>query len=169
MYIDLTAKGDTELVNLAIVTLEIEDDFVSFELNKFIVMLYDYDLITTKEYNEYVYGTIDQRKIELTKIGLNIGLINKLEADGQLKNIFLDEYNNLKANTEFNEYKNSANDFYRFELRDFSLILKNLSTVCLLPLRNLFEHNHRDGFLTGASISYPESFTFKAFISSLTF
>jgi hypothetical protein len=119
LYIDLTAKGDTELVNLAIVKLKIEDDFVSFKLNKFIVMLHDYDLITTNEYNEYVYGTTDQHKIELTKIGLNIGLINRLETDGQLKNVFLDEYNNLKANSDFNEYKNSANDFYRFELERF--------------------------------------------------
>jgi hypothetical protein len=115
----LTSKNETELVNLAIVKLKIEDDFVSFKLNKFIVMLYDYDLISTNEYNEYVYGTTDQHKIELTKIGLNIGLINKLEADGQLKNIFLDEYNNLAANAEFMAYKSSANDFYRFELERF--------------------------------------------------
>ncbi|MBT1705291.1 DEAD/DEAH box helicase [Chryseosolibacter indicus] len=119
LYIDLTSKTETELVNLAIVKLKIEDDFVSFKVNKFIVMLYDYDLISTNDYNEYVYGTTDQHKIELTKIGLNIGLINKLEADGQLKNIFLDEYNNLAANAEFMDYKSSANDFYRFELERF--------------------------------------------------
>jgi superfamily II DNA or RNA helicase len=119
LYVDLALKSETELVNLAIVKLKIEDDFVSFKLNKFIVMLYDYELITNDEYNECIYGTTDQRKIELTKVGLNISLINRLEAENQLQNIYLDEFNNLKAKPEFENYKRSVDDFYRFELERF--------------------------------------------------
>ena len=119
LYVDLTSKTETELVNLAIVKLKIEDDFVSFKLSKFIVMLLDYDLISSDEYNEYMYGTTDQHKISLTKVGLSIGLINRLEADGQLANIVLDEYNNLKGNEKFNQYRNAANDFFKFELGRF--------------------------------------------------
>jgi hypothetical protein len=42
---------------LAIVKLKIEDDFVSFQLNKFITMMYDYELIDEDEYNLQIYGT----------------------------------------------------------------------------------------------------------------
>ncbi len=37
-YVDLIGKSDEKLVNLAIVKLKMEDDFVSFKLNKFIII-----------------------------------------------------------------------------------------------------------------------------------
>jgi hypothetical protein len=118
-YIDLGLKSETELINLAIVKLKMEDDFVSFKLNKLIVMMYDYDVITKDDYNLYVYGTIDQNKIDLTKIGLSVSLISRLEADGQLQYLYFDQYNNLKSTPQFEAYKTSANDFYRFEIERF--------------------------------------------------
>ncbi len=42
-------------------------------INKFIVFLYDFKIITKDEYNEFIYGTTDEDKIELTKYGLTIG------------------------------------------------------------------------------------------------
>jgi hypothetical protein len=119
VYIDLSTKSDTELVNLAIVKLKMEDDFVSFKLSKFIVMMYDYELITRDAYNEYIYGTTDQTKIELTKIGLSLSLISRLENDGQLQYLYFDATNNLKALPEFDQYKAGINDFYRFEIERF--------------------------------------------------
>lgn len=118
-YIDLSIKEDAELINLAIVKLKMEDDFVSFKLNKFIIMMHDYKLIDDDEYNLYIYGTTDQAKINLTKIGLSVSLISRLEADNQLQHLYFDSSNNLKARDEFNIYKESANDFYRFEIERF--------------------------------------------------
>jgi hypothetical protein len=118
-YIDLSLKTDTQLINLAIVKLKMEDDFVSFKLNKLIIMMYDYKLISRDEYNYYIYGTTDQNKIDLTKIGLSINLISRLEADGQLQYLYFDNFNNLKSRPEFENYKSSANDFYRFEIERF--------------------------------------------------
>jgi len=118
-WVDLSTKTPAELINLAVVKLKMEDDFISFKLNKFIIMMHDYQLISNDEYNLYIYGTIDQRKIDLTKFGLNINLISRLEKDGQLHNIYFDEYNNLSSRPEFDNYKNSINDFYRFEIERF--------------------------------------------------
>lgn len=117
--IDLSKKTDKELVNYAIVKLKIEEDFISFKLNKFIVFLYDYSFINEEEYNIYIYGTNDANKIALTKFGLNIGLIAKLHDDNQLGNLQLDNYNNLKANEHFKRYLKSLNDFQRFEIERF--------------------------------------------------
>ena len=118
-YIDLSTKSDTELINLAIVKLKMEDDFVSFKLNKFIIMMYDYKLILQDDYYQYIYGTTDRRKIELMKIGLSVSLISRLEADDQLKYLYQDDFNNLKSLPEFEVYKHNASDFYRFEIERF--------------------------------------------------
>lgn len=119
VFFNPTTKMDDELINLAIVKLKIEDDFISFKLNKFIVMLYDFNFISQDEYNSYIYGTTDLHKINLTKYGLGINLITRLEEDDQIKNLFFDQFNNLIGNQEFENYKNSLNDFYRFEINRF--------------------------------------------------
>ncbi len=119
VYVDLSEKNFEELVNLAIVKLKLEDDFVAYKLNKFIVMMYDFELISAAEYHEYVYGTIDQTKIGLSKIGLNVSLISRLERDGQLGNLVVDEFNNLRSTPEFDRFKDQINDFYRFEIDRF--------------------------------------------------
>lgn len=118
-YIDLAKKSEQELVNLAIVKLKMEDDFVGFKLNKFIVMLCDYNLISIDEYNRYIYGTTDERKIQLTKYGLSVRLIARLEADGQLGNLQFDDFNNLQATPAFEAYLLTVNDLYRFEIRRY--------------------------------------------------
>lgn len=112
-------KTDEQLINYSIVKLKIEDDFISFKLNKFIVFLYDFNIISKDEYHEYVYGTTNESKIELTKFGLNIGLIDRLQKDGQLENLEFDQNNNLKSNKEFKEYLTTQNDFQRFEIERF--------------------------------------------------
>jgi len=119
VYIDLSKKSDAELINLAIVKIKIEEDFISFKLNKFILMMYDYDLISEDEYNIYVYGTMDKKKINLTRYGLSISLISRLEKDEQLKNLSFDEFNNLVGNEALNEFKNNIDDFYRFEINRY--------------------------------------------------
>lgn len=115
-YVDLSNKSELELVNLAVVKLKMEDDFVGFKLNKFIVMLFDYDLISVAEYNRYIYGTTDERKIQLTKYGLSVSMVARLEADGQLGNLIFDDFNNLRATPAFEDYLLTVNDFYRFEI-----------------------------------------------------
>ncbi len=118
-YIDLNSKKDNELINLAVVKIKMEEDFISFKLNKLIVMLYDYSLINTDEYNQYIYGTTDKHKIELTKYGLNISLISKLSETGQIENLTFDKYNNLTATRKFRRYLKDVDDFYRFEISRF--------------------------------------------------
>ncbi|GAM12874.1 DEAD/DEAH box helicase [Mesobacillus selenatarsenatis] len=119
VYVDLSRKSDSEIINLAIVKLKIEDDFVNYHLNKLVVALYDFSLITQDEYNLAVYGTNDENKINLIKTGLSLSLITKLQKDNQLNNISLDSNNNLKTNPAFEIYKKSMQGFYRFELDKF--------------------------------------------------
>nr|WP_025776084.1 DEAD/DEAH box helicase [Clostridium botulinum] len=116
VYVDLSRKNSKMLVNLAIVKIELENKFVNFKLNKFIVMLHDFNLISDEEYNLYIYGTINESKIALTKYGLSMNLISKLERDKQLENLYFDEYNNLSTTPEFDKFINTIDDFYRYEI-----------------------------------------------------
>lgn len=113
---DLKGKTDKELINLAIIKIELENHFIRYKLNKFIVMLYDFDLIGREMYNEYIYGKTNEGKIKLARYGLSMSLISRLDSHNQLKNIRLNEFNNLEANTEFFEFTEKVDDFFKYEI-----------------------------------------------------
>lgn len=119
VYIDLSRKSSRQLANIAIVKQKMEEDFVSFKLRMFFQLMLDYSVLSEDEYYEILYGTTDRKKIYLVKTGLTINLINRLEKDGQLKNITFDKNGNLVTNDLFEDYLTDADDFYRFELSRF--------------------------------------------------
>lgn len=118
-YVELRDKSDSELINLAIVKIKMEEDFVSFKLNRFFNLMLDLRIITDEEYNLTIYGTSDSKKLRLIKIGLSINVISRLENDNQLQNIFFDKNKNLMSNQAFEQYKEIIDDFFRFELNKF--------------------------------------------------
>ncbi|WJE68026.1 hypothetical protein [Bacillus albus] len=83
-------------------------------------MLFELNLISEEEYNNVVYGTNDEKKINLLKTGLSFSLLARLQKDNQLKNIRFDENNNLIENADFMDYKNSLNGFYRYEMEKYT-------------------------------------------------
>lgn len=119
VYVNLSRKTDVQLVNLAIVKLKIEEDFVGFKLNKLIVFLYDFKLITEDYYFNYVYGTTDLNIINLVRFGLNVNIVKKLQTDNQIINLSVDLNGNLKSNEEFLIYKDSQNELFKFELNKY--------------------------------------------------
>ena len=116
VYVDLKPKSDIELVNLAIVKLKLENDFINYTLIKFFQLMLDYEIISNEYYNIIVYGTNDKKKLNLLKQGLAINIINKLDLDNQIKNIIIDENNIISGNKKFEEYKKTLDDFFRFEI-----------------------------------------------------
>lgn len=116
VYVDLKNKTEKELINLAIIKLKLEEDFVSHKLNLLFDLLFEYKKISLEEYNKLVFGTNDKNKLSLIKLGLNLTIINKFEKDNQISNIFIDENNNIQYNQKFNDYRNSLDDFIKFEL-----------------------------------------------------
>lgn len=99
--------------------MKIEEDFVSFKLNKLINFLYDFGLITKSEYNLNTYGTDNEELINLTKIGLNVNIISKLKEDNQYENIKFTNIGNLEVNNQFKEYLNNQSELFKFEVNKF--------------------------------------------------
>ena len=116
VYLNLRGKTRAELANIAIIKQKLEEDFTSFKLRMFFQLMVEYDLLTQEEYQEIVFGTTDPKKIELSKLGLSLRLVSRLDEDSQLSNIGFDENGNIYTNEVFEEYRSSADDFYRFEL-----------------------------------------------------
>lgn len=119
VYVDLGTKGDKELLNLAIAKIKIEDDFISFKLASYVTVLLKLGIIDEDEYNEFIYGTKEYKKLSLIKKGLSISLVNKLNEDNQLDNIKMDKYNNLLKNNKLDEYINKLDDYERFEIEKY--------------------------------------------------
>lgn len=119
VYVNLGEKDDKTLLNLAIAKLKIEDDFLSFKMSSFVTALFKIGLIDEDEYNEFIYGTKEHKKLNLIKKGLSISLVNKLNEDSQLDNIEMDEYNNLLINDNLNEYINKLDDYEKFEIEKY--------------------------------------------------
>lgn len=115
-YVDLREKTPEDMVNIAIIKIKMEEDFISFKLSKFFQLLFDYALISQEQYNKLIYGTADPFKLSLAKQGISLSIINKLIEDGQQHNIYTDENGNLTYNEEFRVYKENQDDLFQFEL-----------------------------------------------------
>lgn len=71
-YTKIVGKNRTELVNLAIVRIKEEQDFIDNTLTKYVEVLHDLDLIEDGFYAQIKYGTDDERTICLIKNGLSL-------------------------------------------------------------------------------------------------
>lgn len=112
-YINLSLKSYKELVNIAIIKIKNETDFISFTFSNFVNVLHQIGVVSESEYNNFMYGTEVRENIEYIKIGLSIPLISLLKNNDQIKNLniqngrlsytrdFLIFYKNLDALKKF--------------------------------------------------------------------
>lgn len=118
-YINLSTKGHKELVNLSLVKIKMESDFVSYKLNDYVSILKDLKVVSESEYNLFIYGTSKKRSSDLIKLGFSGSLIRKLEHDDQLKNINVDSFGRVSVNVDFNVYLKSQDDLIKFEVNKY--------------------------------------------------
>lgn len=71
-YTKFVGKNRTQVVNLAIVRIKEEQDFIDNTLIKYVEVLYDLELIEDNFYARIKYGTDDERAICLIKNGLSL-------------------------------------------------------------------------------------------------
>lgn len=71
-YTKFIGKNRTQVINLAIVRIKEEQDFIDNTLIKYVEVLHDLDLIEDRFYAQIKYGTDDERTICLIKNGLSL-------------------------------------------------------------------------------------------------
>lgn len=86
LYIDLRKRDNIDRINIAIIRIKEEQDFVEFNLLKYIDILAELELIDIDFYEQVKYGSSNKRIITLLKNGFSIELA---------KTITKKEYQNL--------------------------------------------------------------------------
>lgn len=119
VYIDLSSKSSKELANIAMVKIKIENDFISYILNNYVNVLFDFGLLSEKEYQVHIYGTSKKVNSEFVKMGMSGALINKLDKDGQIDNIMINEYGVLICSEDFISYIKGQDELVQFEISKF--------------------------------------------------
>ncbi|MCB2356412.1 DEAD/DEAH box helicase [Clostridium estertheticum] len=76
LWTDIKRKTKSQRINLAIVRIKDEQDFLDNTLIKYIEVLNDLDFIEKDFYEKIKYGTSDEFKISLIKNGFSRGLAN---------------------------------------------------------------------------------------------
>ena len=118
-YINLSIKSYKELVNIALVKIKMETDFVSYKLNEYINILFELNLISDEDYELHIYGTTKKSNSDFVKIGLSGALINKLDRDQQIKNLRINEFGIIEFNPLFRNYLEKQDDLTKFEIRKY--------------------------------------------------
>jgi hypothetical protein len=118
-YINLGEKSYKELVNLALVKIKMESDFVSYSLNEYVAVMKDMGVISIDEYDLFIYGTNKKYNQAFTKLGLSGTLINRLEKDNQLHNIKVNDTGHASVNEEFKTYIKTMDDLMQFEISKY--------------------------------------------------
>lgn len=78
-WTDITMKNEQEKINLAIVRLKEEYDFIDNELIKYIETLFSLNIIEQSLYHKVKYGTDNLDKIALLNCGISSGLSKLLQ------------------------------------------------------------------------------------------
>ena len=123
VFINIKNFNNQQKTNLAITKIKMEEDFVSYKLNKFIELAFDNDVITEEEYNLLIFGTTDKQSVRLIKQGFPVNILGKLIKDGQVLNISFNEYNMPIGNDKFKEYFDKQDDFYKFQIDKYISII----------------------------------------------
>lgn len=78
IWTDISSKTHEERINLAIVRIKEEQDFLDNNFIKYIEVLNDLNLVEEGLYNSIKYGTSERSKITLIKNGMSLTLANLL-------------------------------------------------------------------------------------------
>lgn len=121
LWTDISKKTDKQKINLAIVRIKDEQDFLDNTIIKFIEVLNDLSLLEGSLYLKIKYGTDDKQKVLLIKNGLSLSLANLL-IDDYWEYLKIDIANNT---VEYNPKiidemeKNDENQVLIYETRYF--------------------------------------------------
>lgn len=117
LYIDLSEKSPSQKVNIAIIRIKEEQDFVDFNLMPYIEILNDLNLIKASFYDEIKYGTSDLEMIKMLKEGFSIELVKAIK-NGDYST-YINLSSDLKVRNEIIQKmkENNENEILIFEIQ----------------------------------------------------
>ncbi len=116
VYIDLSKKSDKEKVNIAVVKVSLEGDFLKYKISMFVRLMFSYELITEDVYNDFIYGTSNEVAVRLARMGVNGMVLEKLIGDKKIDCVKFDKFGNLYFTDSFKKYTEGLDDFLKFHM-----------------------------------------------------
>jgi len=116
-YIDLNEKDDRQKVNIAILRIREEQDFVDYKLMPYVEILNDLKLIEEQFYNQIKYGTADKEMIRLLKEGFSIELAKTVKNNYLDQITISDETVKIKKEIIEKMNENNENEILIFEVK----------------------------------------------------
>lgn len=117
LYIDLSKKSPSQKVNIAILRIKEEQDFIDYKLMPYIEILNDLQLIEPNFYDRIKYGTSDIEMIKMLKEGFSIELAKVIKHGNYSE--YLDFSNDLQVRNEITQKmkENDENEILIFEIQ----------------------------------------------------
>lgn len=119
VLVDLREKNEDQLINLSIVLSKIEDEYISFYIERFVEILRELQIITEEEYNLFNYGSTEKQEILLQKLGLSMTLINFLKDNSALEEISVDGSGQYHCSQNISNIIENADDMIKFEFNKY--------------------------------------------------
>jgi len=120
-YVDLDNKSESAIVNLAIVRIKEEQDYIDYFIIKYVEILNDLGFLNKNFYEKIKYGTDDQTLIMMLKDGFSMELAKKMKEDEYSKYInILDGHINVDYNIVEAMHLNNENEILIFEVQFFT-------------------------------------------------
>lgn len=116
VYVDIRKKSHAQLINLLIVKTKVEQEFLGFQYNRAVNFLHDNGYISDEKYNMEIYGTSDEKKIQLLNLGISLSLLNILDSNNQFSNISFDNHGNMVANRKLRKFRNAQDGLTKYEM-----------------------------------------------------
>ncbi len=116
LYVDLTNKTTKEIINLSIVKIKEEQDFVDYRIIPYVEILNNLGLIEQGFYEKIKYGTDDEEMIKMLKEGFSIELAKAITSGDYSKYINMSD--NLKVESSIIQKmrENNENEILIFEI-----------------------------------------------------
>lgn len=121
VYVLLSDHIDDQkyLINLAVVKLQIDEEYLGHEINLLINTLLKFELITQEQFDDFYYGTNDENELKILQLGLSRQIFNQLKNDKLIQNIIFDKFGNAKADGDLKKYIQTQTGIVKFELEQF--------------------------------------------------
>lgn len=125
VYLPSHLDDDEYLVNLAIIKLQLDEEFFQHHITVLANALVTLDIITIEQFDEFRYGSSDMLAKELLQSGITPIIANILVKNDQLENIYKDEFGNYLANQNLKSFIQEQTGITKFELEEFFTTYRN--------------------------------------------
>lgn len=118
VYVNIDKHIDNAnfLYNLALIKLQVDEDYLGHEITLLVNTLLEFELISESQFNKFIYGTDTKEELLALQIGISRNTYLELKKNEQIRNIKYDRFGNPLASKDLKNYISKQKGILKFEL-----------------------------------------------------